>query len=194
MKTKLLAACFALLLCASAAWASETRYYVPPAQFNAALQIMDQGFANVFGLFKNATAGFAFDPETKTISRLKVALDASSLEIPNRDAALDLTKLLDPATYPEIAFVANAPASFKDGKAEIKGTLTIHGQSKPASLEGTLNSVGKNKHSGSDDDAVGLSLRGSFKRADFAMGDEPEIPGRFGDTVSLMLEMQAIQP
>lgn len=81
--------------------------------------------------------------------------------------------------------MATAPQEFKDGKADIKGTLSIHGQKKEAVLHATLNASKGSK--------IGLSLQGSFKRADFGMGDEPEMPGRFGDTITLMLEMQAIK-
>lgn len=185
------------LLLATSTQAAPQKFYIPPSQFNAAFQVMDLGFANIFGMFRNATGLFAFDPETKTISNLKLALDTRSLVVPNPDAGKDLSALFAISHYPEIAFMATAPASFKDGKAEIKGTLTVHGQSKPATFEGTLNLVGNSPRAGglwaSEGEAVGLSLRGSFKRADFAMGDEPEIPGRFGEAITLLLEMQAIR-
>jgi hypothetical protein len=64
-------------------------------------------------------------------------------------------------------------------------------------LNAVLNHVGKSPHAGgmwsSEGDAVGMSLRGSFKRADFDMGDDPETPGRFGDTMSFMLEIQGLR-
>ena len=173
------------------------RYYVPPSQFNAAFQIMDMGFSNIFGLFRQATAGFVFDAETSTISHLKLAIDVGSLTTPAPDAARELVALFAAYQNPEIVFMATAPATFKDGKAEIKGTLTVRGKSKPATFEGTLNQVGNSARAGGffnkEGSAVGLSLRGSFKRADFDMGDPAEMPGRFGESLSLMLEMQAMK-
>jgi len=196
MKKALLLALLALLFAAPEAQAGQARYYVPPSQFNAAFQIMDLGLSNIFGLFQNATGAFAFDPGSKTISHIKLAIDATSLMVPNASASKDLTKLLDPDAYPELTFLATAATPFQDGKAQIKGTLTIHGQSKPATFEGTLNSGKEAADSGESkgSETIGLSLRGTFKRADFAMGDEPEIPGRFGENMTLMLEMQAIKP
>jgi polyisoprenoid-binding protein YceI len=109
----------------------------------------------------------------------------------------DLWTLFDARAFPEITFQALADAPFKDGKADIKGTLSVHGVSKPFTFEATMNQTGNSPHGGGmwhkEGPAVGLSLRGSFKRADFGMGDEPEMPGRFGDSVTLMLEMQAIR-
>jgi polyisoprenoid-binding protein YceI len=173
------------------------KYYVPPTQFNAAFQVMDLGFANIFGLFQNATGGFTFDDANKTISAVKIGIDTNSLMTANNENKRDLSLLFGAQQFPEVAFAALAEAKFKDGKAEIKGTLTLHGISKPATFEATLNHTGASPRGAgmwrSEAQAVGLSLRGSFKRADFGMGDEPEVPGRFGDTVTLMLEMQGIR-
>lgn len=163
--------------------AAVMKYYVPNTQFNAALQVMDRGMANIIGLFQSATGAFAFDRETETISQLRIAIDASSLMVPNRGVSDDLSDLFDPQEFVELTFMATAPHSFKDGKATIKGTLNIHGQKKEAMFEATLNNT-KSK-------TIGLSLRGSFKRSDFNMGDEPEMPGRFGESITLMLEMEA---
>ena len=62
-----------------------------------------------------------------------------------------------------------------------------------------LNHIGKTTASNglwsSKQEAMGLSLRITFKRADFGMSDDPDSdqPPRFGDLLTLMLEMQAIR-
>lgn len=178
-------------------YASADKYYIPPQQFNAAFQVMDMGFANVFGFFQSSTGQFAYDKETSTISHVRFALDASSLMTANPEIRRDLATLFETRRYPEISFMATSDAPFKDGKAEIKGTIAIHGVQKPFTFEATLNQSGNSPKGGGmwakEGPALGLSLRGSFKRADFGMGDPPEMPGRFGDSLSLMLEMQAIR-
>src|SRR5580704_1664139 len=82
------------------------RYYIPPAQFNAALQIMDLGFSNVFGLFRNATGSFEYDETAKSVSELKLAIDATSLMANNPDNERELESLFTATQYPEISFVA----------------------------------------------------------------------------------------
>jgi len=172
-------------------------YYVPPPQFSAALQVMDLGFANVFALFQNATGSFSFDESDKSLSHLRLALDATSLTSGNSGSQQDLANLLGIMQYNEIRIVAPDSVTFTDGKADVKATLTLHGTSKPVTFQAVLNHVGKSPHGGgmwsSEGDAVGLSLHGSFKRADFGMSDDPETPGRFGDTMTLMLEMQGLK-
>lgn len=185
---------FFLLALSPVSYAAPARYYAPPTQMNAAFQIMDRGFANIMGLFQSAVGSFAFDDETDTISRVKIAIETESLMVPNDAVNRQLHAMFETDEYPEISFMATSPAVFKDGRAEIKGTLTIHGQSKQTTFEGTLNQVGNSSSGGvwsREKETVGLSLRGSFKRSDFAMGDEPEYPSRFGETVTLLLELQA---
>lgn len=176
---------YLLLVCGMTAQAAMKKFYVEPTQFNAAFQVMDRGLSNVIGLFQKATAAFAFDEETQTISNLRIALDATSMMVANPTASTALDTLFAVRDYPEISFMATAPHVFKDGKADIKGTLSIHGQKKEAIFHAVLNASKGSK--------AGLSLQGSFRRADFGMGDEPEMPGRFGDSITLMLEMQAIR-
>lgn len=187
----------AMCLVPQASRAETAKYYVPPQQFNAAFQIMDMGFSNIIGLFQTATGNFDYDPDTKTISHIRIALDANTLITANPGARRELAGLFATRQYPEITFMAASEAAFKDGKAEVKGTLNVHGVAKPLTLEATLNQTGKSPYGGGmwerEGPAAGLSLRGTFKRADFEMGDEPEMPGRFGDTITLMLEMQAIR-
>lgn len=196
MKKLLLVFAFLLVPVAAAAEGTE-HYYIPPPQFNAALQVMDLGFANIFGLFRNATGSFTFEPGTKSVDNLRLALDATSLMTSNPDNGRDLAMLLGSAQYPEISFVAGDSVSFAEGKADIRGTLTIHGTSKPFTLEATLNHIGKSPKGGGmwadEGEAIGLSLHGNFKRADFGMVDDPTVKSRFGDTITLLLETQAIR-
>lgn len=173
-------------------------YYVPSAQFSATLQVSEMGFANLTGLFGGATGVFTFDDSTKTISRIKLALEADSLRAATAGQSDNLTgpALLDAARYPEIAFVASKPVRFQDGKAQIAGQLSLHGATKPVTFDATLNRVGRSKYGGGfwDDEghAVGLSLRATIKRADFAMdGGGDENP--FGEDVILTLDMQGLQ-
>jgi len=193
----LIAAVLIFTLGPASVFAEVDKYYIPPAQFSAAFQVMDLGFSNIFGLFQNATGAFSFDASAKSLSNLRLAIDASSIVVPNKSANHDLFSLFAPNEFPELTFMATAPVTFQDNKAEIKGTLKVHGQSKPASFEATLNNVGNSRNStaagSKESSAVGLSLRGSFKRGDFNMGDEPEIPGRFGDMITLLLEVQALK-
>lgn len=172
-------------------------YYIPPPQFNAAMQIMDSGYANDFALFRNATGSFVFDDTTKAISNLKLAIDSTSMLASSNDNQRDLSNLLSAFQYSEIRIMAPDSVTFADNRAEIKANVFMHGVSKSVTFEATLNKSGMTSNTGSmwssEGKAVGLSLRGNIKRADFGMVDDPAAPARYGDSITLMLEVQAIK-
>jgi len=179
------ALCFSLW--GNEACAKARQYYAAPQHFDASFQVPDQSFRNVRGFFREATGAFSFDATKKEISKLKLAIRVEEIETSSRDAQNDLIELLNPRDYPEIVFMATAPSALKNGEGQIKGTLTAHGQSKPAVFEAKLTRKADDKK------ALGLSLEGSFKRADFDMGDPPEIPGRFGEEIKLILDIKAVR-
>ncbi len=182
---------------AAPAQAETAKHYVPPQRFNASFQVMELGLSNVFGLFRSATSSFEFDEQAKTISRLKMAIDAGGVVTAQGGADRDFDALFGKGLHPEITFVSLAGADLSGGKAEVSGTLTVQGASKPATFEIKLNRVKESPDGGNvwrgADRAVGISMRGIFKRSDFGVGAAPDTEARFGDEVTLLLEMQAIR-
>src|SRR5262245_43358168 len=123
-----------LLFAISPAFADPATYYVPPPQLGAALQIMDSGFANIFAIFRNGTGSFSFDPNTKTLSNFKLAIDANSLVASSNESQRDLANFLGAFQFSEIRITAPDSTTFNDNKAEIKATVMIHGTNKPVTF------------------------------------------------------------
>ncbi|HEU0117256.1 MAG TPA: YceI family protein [Alphaproteobacteria bacterium] len=197
MRQLLLALLFLILSLGAYAADTSIPYYVPPQQLNALMLVMDSGFSNVFGLFHTATGSFNYDEANKSISNLRVAIDSTSIITANQDSQRNLATLLGAFQYPEIRITSPDSVTFTDGKAQVKAMLTLHGVSKPINLDAVLNKVGKAPASGgmfsSEGQAVGIALRGGFKRADFNITDNPELPSRYGDVIALDIEMQAMR-
>ena len=164
MRGDVFVALFALLLVTLPAKASAEKYYIPPSQFNAAYQPAGETAI----AFRSATGGFSYDSDSKTISHVRLALDARRTPLASFQAT-------------EVTFTA-AESKFTDNKGEIKGTLTVLGLSKPTTLEATLSPAD------TPDGGLDLSLRGSFKRADFGLNTEGT-----NDSIALLLEAQAIR-
>lgn len=188
-----------LLFCiiSAQAVADSAAYYIPPAQMNTQLEIMDNGYANMFALFRNSTGGFTFDETAKTMSNLKIAIDTTSLISNSNENQRDLSNLLGAFQNSEIRITAPDTVAFTDNKAEIKATVMMHGAAKPVTFTATLNRTGTTEHTNSmwsnEAHAVGLSLNGTLKRADFGMTDSANTPNRFGDTLTLRLEAEAVK-
>jgi len=171
-------------------------YYIAPPQFNTTMQIMDSGFAYVTAIFRNATGSFTFDDTAKSISNVKLAVDTTSLLASSPENQRDLGNMLGAFTNPEMRIIAPDAVTFKDGKADIKANIMLHGAVKPVTFEATLNKTGKaasNGLWGGETEAVGLSLRGQIKRPDFGMVDDPALPARFAELITLMIDVTAIR-
>lgn len=180
--------------------AKTASFFVPPQQSNASLQVSELGFANITGVFGRSTASFKFDEDDKSISGLRLAIESGSLVTgnPEHAAALTGTDQLAAREYSEISFIQLKPATFTDGKAKIEGELAVRGTRKPFTFEATLNRTGSTPYGGGfwggEGYAAGLSLRGAFKRADYGMTDPyKETASRFGDAITLSVEMQALR-
>jgi hypothetical protein len=68
----------------------------------------------------------------------------------------------------------------------VTGQLTLHGVTKPVTLNVVVNKVGQNPLDKID--SAGFSARGTFKRSDFGM---KTYLGAIGDDVDLFIEIEA---
>ncbi|MFT2612575.1 hypothetical protein, partial [Escherichia coli] len=84
------------------------------------LQTMDNGYANVTALFRNATGTFKFDDSGKTLSDLKIAVDTTSLIADNDITQRSFSTMIGSFAAPEMRILAPDAVTFNDGKAEVK--------------------------------------------------------------------------
>jgi len=70
----------------------------------------------------------------------KLVIDATSINTKNkkRDAHLQTADFFETAVYPTIDFEVTSGRMLESGQAEVSGSLTIHGQSRPVVVVGTL--------------------------------------------------------
>ncbi|MCL2469716.1 MAG: YceI family protein [Alphaproteobacteria bacterium] len=194
MKTKLFILVLLGIMLTGPAKAEPVRYYIPPGQLNVAFQIMDRGVSNILGMFPNATGSFVFDPVKKTVSNVKVAIETSSIMTANPSALPELRDLFAARDYPEISFVAASPVAFEkdNNDLRISGHMSMHGQNKPATFTMTFNNYEADS-SPKGQAAMGFSARATIQRAEFDMSDPPEMPSRFGESITFQLEGEAIR-
>jgi len=84
----------------------------------------------------------------------------------------------------EIKFVSTDITQIKDGYGTLTGDLTIKDVTKPFTLTGTINKVGKHFRSGVD--MFGVSAKGQLKRSDF--GVDKYAPS--ADDIEIMIEVE----
>ena len=128
-------------------------------------------------------------------SSVTAAIDASTLTTGNamRDEKVLGPDVLDVASYPTIDFSSRALAESSAGRYALEGDLTIHGVTRPVTLDLALHGVitdtwGKER--------LGLTATTEIKRSDYGVlkfGHVPLTAGGFmvPDTVRIVLDIEA---
>ena len=92
------------------------------------------------GRFRLFSGAADFDPKTRVISNVRVAIKAASIDTGNekRDGHLRSADFLEVKGNPEIVFVSTAAIQLRKGKAiKLPGKITIRGVTKPLILRFT---------------------------------------------------------
>ena len=133
------------------------------------------GFSNTFqgesfnGQFGQWTAAISYDAANLASSKFDVEVTLASVKTgdADRDGALPGPDFFDTAKFPKAHFVTTGFRQ-SGGKVIADGTLTLHGVTKPVSLEVTFKPQGS---------GATLDVAGTVKRLDFGVGT-----GDYADT------------
>jgi polyisoprenoid-binding protein YceI len=209
-------ATFAILALAAAAAAARADDAVPPASTAPVPQgayVVDKahtsllfkvnhlGFSTFTGRFTRLDAKLSFDPRNLSDSSVNVTIDPTSISTDNAPDGF-LTELagemfLDAGKFPDMKFASRVVEDAGNGNFRIRGELTLHGVTKPVTLEGHYNG-GYAGHPYDPNARVGFSARGTIKRSDFgiSMGIPSAANHYFGvgDEVQVQLETEFSGP
>jgi polyisoprenoid-binding protein YceI len=159
----------ALLLASTQAHAEAVTYSYDPLHTQVLFSVNHMGYTNSHGRFNKFTGSFTLDQAAPEAATAEITIDANSL-----DMASDVwnehvkEKFLEPAKFQTITFKSTAVKRTGDKTAALTGLLTLHGVTKPVTLNVTLNKVGPNPMMQTQEDA-GFTLTGTIKRSDFGM-------------------------
>jgi len=151
-----------------------------------AFQYWHQGFSKPIIRWGTTDATVTFDADNPENSTLTVILPVDDIDtgVPLWDEHIKEEGFFDVANYPEVKFVSTDITQIKDGYGTLTGDLTIKGTTKPFTLTGTINKVGKHFRSGVD--MFGVSAKGQLKRSDF--GVDKYAPS--ADDIEIMIEVE----
>lgn len=127
------------------------------------------GFNDFFGVIPGATGTMTLNPADLAATQLDVSLPVSAISTTNAtlDGELKSADWFDAAKYPTIRFVARKVTPTGERSARIDGDLTMHGVTKPVSLDATFGGAGANPMSKAF--TVGFGATGTLKRSDFGV-------------------------
>ena len=148
-----------------------TTYTLQPNYTQGVFRWNHLGFSSPAAQFGQAEGTLEFDSKNPTQSTVKVAIPLTSLStsVPELDEHLRSADFFDVAKFPTVTFTStkvergNGPE-----KLRVTGELTMHGATKPVTLDVAVTKVGINPRLNVP--CVGFEATTKLKRSDFNLG------------------------
>ena len=126
--------------------------------------------SDVDGLFRNFNVIITATNPDFSDAVFELSADVSSIntEVEMRDNDLRSANFFDAARYPAIIFKSSSIKADGTNKYKLTGNLTMHGVTKPVTMDLWYRGTKENPNSKKND--AGFKLRGTLKRSDFNIG------------------------
>lgn len=142
------------------------------------------GLSTWYGDFSGATGTLTLDPKAPAASSLEVSIPTASVSTTNAvlDGELKAADWLDATQFPTITFKSTKVTPTGPTTAQVTGDLTLHGVTRPVTLDATFKAAGSNIMTKAY--TVGFEVKGHLKRSDF--GVKKYVP-LIGDDVDVVI-------
>lgn len=159
-----------LLGAAATVQASPVTYKLDPGHTMVLFSWNHLGFSNPTANLGLGEGTLVFDQQDPAKSSVDVTLPLSNLDthVPALDQHLKQADFFDAAKYPTVTFKSTSVMPVDGNHFKVIGNLTVHGVTKPVTLDATLNKVGM--HPMQKVQAIGFDATTTLKRSDFGMG------------------------
>lgn len=149
------------------------------------------GYASVIGMFREAEGRFKYDEDSGEITSGEVVIHSDSVftNHDRRDGHLRGDDFLDAGEYPEITFEVTGFEKTGDNTGDLKGDLTLLDQTRPVTVDLTLNKSGEYPF-GHEEYTLGFSAHTTIKRSEFGMDYGLDM---VSDEIKLRFEFEAYE-
>jgi len=162
----------AVLAFGTAAAAQAATYTLETNYTQAVFRWDHLGFSNPAAQLAQGAGRLEFDAMNPALSRVEVTFPLSTLAtgVPDLDEHLKSEDFFEVAKYPTATFTSTkVEAGMGAGRFKVAGNLTLHGITRPVTLEATLLKTGNNARTGVA--SVGFNATATIKRSEFGLGD-----------------------
>ena len=183
MKTIIVLAAFAVSAFA------ETTWQLDPPHSSAQFAVTHMGISTVRGAFTKVSGTVRYDAADPKNDSVDVTIDAASVDtrVDMRDNDLRSDHFFDVQKYPTITFKSTKIESVSPGALKLTGDLTIHGVTKPVTLDVEGPSKPVNDPRGRAH--MGVSATGVVNRTDFGI---TSYPGMVGNEIKLTIDAELV--
>jgi polyisoprenoid-binding protein YceI len=146
-------------------------YTFEPQHTQGVIRWNHLGFANPTAQFNNVQGTLEFDPAEPTRSSVTVTIPLTSMStgVPDLNEDFQSSDFFDFAKYPAATFKSTrVEKGAAPDKLKVSGALSVHGITKPVTLDVTVNKVGTNPRN--QVPTVGFEAVAMLKRSDFGLG------------------------
>lgn len=191
---KKLVTLLALSLAPALALAAESTWNLDASHSNAGFAIRHLVVSTVRGNFTKFTGTLKLDEADVTKSTVEATLDVASVDtrVADRDAHLKSPDFFDVAKYPTMTFRSTKVVAAGKDKLAVTGDLTLHGVTRPVTLEVTTSPEVKGMFG---ETRRAFAATGKIDRKDFGLtwSKLVEAGPVLGDEVTLTLEIEAVK-
>lgn len=171
----------------STTYAAAETYTLDPTHSHVLWHISHFDFSHPTGIWL-VEGTVTLDEASPKNSKVSVTIPIKNgvTGIPKLDEHMFNSDFFEVEKFPNATFVSDKVTPTSKNKAKVHGILTIHGVSKPVTLDVTLNRLGESPYTHKK--TAGFTATTTIKRSDF--GIDKYLPG-LGDTVKIDIEAEA---
>lgn len=144
-------------------------YAVDSGHTQLLFTVNHMGFSEYTGQFVQPTGNLVIDPKNPSAAKVDITFDVDkvSTTVPALDAHLKRADFFDAAKFPQARFVSTRIVA-KGMQATITGNLTLHGVTRPVTLQARFIGAGASPM-GAKKTNIGFHATGQIKRSDFGV-------------------------
>jgi len=159
-------------------------YAVDPNHTQVLFAVRHIGFTDYSGIFSDVSGTLDLDSKKPSASHLDVTIPVASIQTTSAKLTDELkgSQWFDTAQFPNAVFTSNKVELKGNDHAIVTGSLTLHGVTKPATLD--VHFIGAGVNPLNKKYTVGFEATGTIKRSDFKI--ETYLP-LIGDQVHLRI-------
>ena len=150
------------------------QYTLDPNHSTITVSARHFGLSNYVLRFNAVSGSLNFNADDPAQSSVEATIAITSLDTPftgNRDfdAELQNSEWLDSASFPTATFRSTAVERTGPNTARVTGDLTLHGVTRPLTLDVTYNASHRQHPMGPQVSMIGFSGHGAIRRSDFGL-------------------------
>ena len=185
-----LAVALVLALVVAPARGAPEQFTLDPVHCQVLFFVSHLGFSTQVGRFPGVSGTFRFDRDDWSGATAEATIEVSSLYLGDDawEKKILSDDFLDVERHPRITFRSERIEPVDDKRARVTGALTLHGVTRPVTLDVRLNRIGR--HSFSLKHAAGFSATAKLRRSEFGMR---RLLPAVGDEIEIRLEIEGLR-